>query len=122
MEQPMTPSINRMIKLLDEKEMAYVTKEKVIKMEGEILRKFDFDFSMISPLPFLERFMRLCEVHDDFFMDTISLEILKQLLSISKFLEYRPSLIAAATFIVTLNLADFTNQSVDNGLSGGKTL
>lgn len=85
MEQPMTPSINRMIRLLDEKEMLYVTKDRVIRLESEILKLFDFDFTMLSPLPFLERFMRLFNVHNEFFIDTISQEILKHLLTISRF-------------------------------------
>lgn len=68
-EQPMTPSINRMVRLLSESEQQTVTKERVIKCEAEVIKQFDFDFSMISPLTFLERFMRLSEVHNDFFVD-----------------------------------------------------
>lgn len=45
----MTPSINRMIKLLVDHEREYITKERVIKCEEEILIRFDFDFNMLSP-------------------------------------------------------------------------
>lgn len=103
-EQPMTPSINRMIKLLEEKEKNYVTKERVIRCEAEILKRFDFDFGMLSPLTFIERFMRLAEVHNDFFIDSVSVEILKLLCTNIKFLNFKPSLIAAATLVVSMNL------------------
>lgn len=105
----MTPSINRMLRLLEENEKASITKEKVIKLESEVLKRFDFDFSMISPLPFLERFLRLNESHNDFFLDTLSLEILKLLSTVSKYLEFKSSLIGAATMVVCLNLAEINS-------------
>lgn len=54
-----------------------MTKERVIKCEEEILIRFDFDFNMLSPLPFVERFMRLAELHNEFFIDSLSFEIQK---------------------------------------------
>jgi len=73
----MTPSINRMIKLLEEDERKHMTKEHVIKCETEIIKKFDFDFNTISPLTFLERFIRISEMHNEFFVDSVSVEVLK---------------------------------------------
>jgi hypothetical protein len=46
-----------------------VTKEGVIKCEDDVLKTFDFDLNMLSPLPFFERFMRLTEMHNEFFID-----------------------------------------------------
>lgn len=65
----MTPSINRMISLLTDDERRFVTKEGVIKCEDDVLKTFDFDFNMLSPMPFFERFMRLAEYHNEFFID-----------------------------------------------------
>jgi len=65
MEQPMTPSIKRMIKLLSLEEQSLVDKEGVIQLEQRVLTDLSFDFNYPSPLPFLERFMRLCELHKD---------------------------------------------------------
>lgn len=65
----MTPSINRMISLLTDDERRYVTKEAVIRCEDDVLKTFDFDFNMLSPMPFFERFMRLSEYHNEFFID-----------------------------------------------------
>lgn len=64
LEQPMTPSISRMIKLISDKDREYVTKEKVIQCESEILKAFDFDFQFVTPLPLLERFMRLADFRE----------------------------------------------------------
>ena len=58
----MTPSINRMLKLLTDNEKEVILKEKIVLCESDVLRKFDFDFNLLSPLPFLERFIRLAEV------------------------------------------------------------
>ena len=57
----MTPSINRMIKLLGDDEQKVVDKQKVIMMEGSIIRAFNFEFGFISPLPFLERYLHLVD-------------------------------------------------------------
>lgn len=61
LEQPMTPSINRMIKLLSDDEERYVDKSKVISMEGTIIKHFNFEFGFITPLPFIERYLRLID-------------------------------------------------------------
>jgi len=61
LEQPMTPSINRMIKLLTVDEERYVDKAKVISMEATIIKLFSFEFGFLSPLTFLERFLRLID-------------------------------------------------------------
>lgn len=87
----MTPSINRMIRLLEEDERELVTKEKVIRLEGEIIRWFDFDFNILCPLPILERFMRLAEVHENLKIDVLTFEILKIVSSKAKFLDFKPS-------------------------------
>lgn len=60
----MTPSINRMIKLLPDDEVRLVPKESVIAMESTVIHALNFDFALLSPLPFLERYLRLL----DFFL------------------------------------------------------
>ncbi len=60
----MTPSINRMIRLLPDDEIRLVTKESVIAMESTVIHTLNFDFALLSPLPFLERYLRLL----DFFL------------------------------------------------------
>ena len=57
----MTPSINRMLKLLPDEEQRYATKEAIISMESAVIHALNFDFALLSPLPFLERFLRLLD-------------------------------------------------------------
>jgi Cyclin, N-terminal domain len=59
LEQPMTPSIKRMIKLLTQEEQALVEKEGVIWLEQQVLTLLQFDFNHPSSLTFLERFGRI---------------------------------------------------------------
>ena len=102
----MTPSINRMIKLLtDDERNQGVDKQRVILMEGEILKAFAFDFSFISPLPFLERFMRLSDLHIEEGVTSLCVELLKLSSIQIRFLEHRPSHIAAAAFVLALNIS-----------------
>ena len=44
LEQPMTPSISIMIRLLPDKEQNIVTKERVILLEEQIVKKLNFNF------------------------------------------------------------------------------
>jgi hypothetical protein len=50
-----------MIKLLTDEEAKHVDKPKVILTESAIIKAFNFDFGFLSPLPFLERFLRLTD-------------------------------------------------------------
>lgn len=61
-EQPMTPSISRMLSLLSESEKLHASKEEVITLEEDIIKMLDFDFNFVSPLVFLERFLRLYDL------------------------------------------------------------
>jgi transcription initiation factor TFIIIB Brf1 subunit/transcription initiation factor TFIIB len=104
MEQPMTPSIKRMIKLLTLEEQSLVDKEGVIQLEQRVLTDLSFDFNYPSPLPFLERFMRLCELHKDEEICEQAVELLKIASSRIVFLDFRPSNIAASALILSLCL------------------
>ena len=106
----MTPSINRMIRLLSDEERQYVTKPLVIQMESEIVRALNFDMNFLSPLTFLERFLRLGEVHEDFKVNTIAEELCKLAMTKIEFLDYKPSQIAAAAYIIAHNLSTSTSK------------
>jgi hypothetical protein len=59
LEQPLSPSISRMIRLLTSSESEGIDKKTVIQTEEEILFMLNFELTMASPLLFLDRFMRL---------------------------------------------------------------
>ena len=45
LEQPISPSFNRMITLLTDEEQRFVSKAQLITLEEKILVKFGFDFN-----------------------------------------------------------------------------
>lgn len=101
----MTPSINRMIRLLSDEERQFVTKPLVIQMESEIVRALNFDMNFLSPLAFLERFLRLADVHEDFKVNTLAEELCKLAMTKVEFLDFKPSLIAAGAYVLAHNLS-----------------
>jgi len=62
LEQPISPSFNRMIKLLPKSQQLQVEKQDLIDLEEQIMKTLDFDFAYASPISFLERFQRLLSV------------------------------------------------------------
>ena len=56
MEQPISPSFNRMLALLPPSEQKNITKADLIKLEEKILLSLEFSVHYAGPLPFLERY------------------------------------------------------------------
>jgi hypothetical protein len=80
-----------------------VTKDRVICLESEILTTFDFDFNFLSPLTFLQRYMRLADLkrgYPESHVNIIAEEILKLSLSNIAFLQFFPSHTSAAAFVL----------------------
>jgi hypothetical protein len=50
LEQPISPSFTRMINLLSNSEKQSVTKQSLIDLEAEILKKLGFDFNFPGPV------------------------------------------------------------------------
>ena len=100
LEQPMTPSIKRMIKLLTLEEQQGIEKESVLYLERQMLTTLSFDFSAPSPLSFIERFLRLGDLQADPIVLFKAKQLLKMATSMIIFLDFRPSLIAASALIL----------------------
>ena len=56
LEQPISPSFNRMLALLPTSEQKRTSKQALIKLEEKILLALNFDMQYCGPLTFLERF------------------------------------------------------------------
>lgn len=97
----MTPSINRMIKLLTNEEQLTIDKAAVITLEQKILNELSFDFNQPSPLPFLERYLRVGGLQNDQEITSDAEEYLKIAMTHITFLNFRPSLIAAAALVLS---------------------
>ena len=62
LEQPMSPSFQRMIALLPEDSRASVTKEKLVMMEETIIKELHFRMHFAGPIPFLQRYQRFFNI------------------------------------------------------------
>ena len=58
-EEPISPSFIRMINILDAKHSVKLRGKRIRQLESEILRTLDFSLRTVSPIFFLERFLRL---------------------------------------------------------------
>jgi len=71
------------------------------------LNILEFDFNYPSPLPFLERFARVGELQADQAITTQAEELLRVATKHIVFLNYRPSLIAAAALVLAYSLQNY---------------
>lgn len=103
-EQPIQPSYNRMIKLLNKKEKQLVTKDSLIDLEYEILFMFGCDFNFHGPIHFVDRYLRLMDFQNESVIQMMCQEICKFSLNDEMFLNYKPSQIAACSVILSINI------------------
>lgn len=62
LEQPISPSFNRMINLLSDEHKKCVSKSNLISLERRMLTDMEFSMHWAGPIPFLERYLRLLEL------------------------------------------------------------
>jgi len=79
----------------------------VISLESEIVRMLDFDFNFISPLFFLERFLRLADLQIDKDVTMLAKELSIRARMKASFLEWKPSVIAGACIFLSVS---FTHE------------
>ena len=77
LEQPISPSFNRMINLLPDEERKYVTKKQLILLEQDIIQKLGFDFNFPGPMQSMERFLRLLNYDQNPTLIDIAFQVLK---------------------------------------------
>lgn len=105
-----------MIILLPEEEQVNVTKTSVIALEEEIINCFKFDFSNIHPLFFLERFLRVGELNENYKVQVLAEEISKLSLLCCSLLDHKPSLVAGASLILAYELANPSSNTKNTKL------
>ena len=73
-------------------------KQDLIDLEENILRQFDFSVHNVSPIPFLERFLRIYNIDQArkpdkhiFQLQKLSRQYCRYMQRTSEFLEFRPS-------------------------------
>jgi hypothetical protein len=80
-----------------------VTKARVIEMESRIVTALSFDLSFISPMFFLERYLRLANLHDDFNVSKMAKELSIRAKMRAAMLDFKPSVIAAASLFLAVS-------------------
>ena len=99
-----------MIELLHQKHKVLLKKKAVLEMEEDIIRTLDFNLRKVSQIQFLERYLRL------FGLDRIDDKRSMQIAALSGqyckfmqreacFLQFKPSQIAAASLLFSINLS-----------------
>jgi hypothetical protein len=93
-----------MISLLTMEEQRIVSKEILIDLEAHILIKLGFDLNFPGPMQFVERYLRVLKVQNEPQVYNNAYAICKMCLIDARFLEYKPSVIAACAVILSINM------------------
>jgi cyclin B len=110
LEQPISPSFNRMLALLPTSEQNRTSKQDIINLEEQILKTLKFSLHYVGPIPFIERFQRLfgldqeAQDHDFKQVGFTARQFCKYMQRYGQFLQWKPSQLAAAAFILSINL------------------
>ena len=101
--------------LLTHEERRHTHKQDLISLEEEILRHFGFDLNFQTPIPSLERFMRILnyDQHDVIFK--MAFQILRASLVDGKFLQFEPSKMAACALILSINIFEKNREHKKSG-------
>ena len=83
----------------------------MILMEERILQALQFELTFPTPFSFLDRFLRLADLHKHSNVIKMSTDLLQVASTHSIFLDCRPSIIAAAAIVLSMNLTHGTSES-----------
>lgn len=123
LEQPISPSFTRMINLLNAEEKKKITKQGLIQLEACILSRFGFDFNFPGPMQSLERFFRLLGYQGNNDVFDMGFQICKFAYNEARFLDYRPSQVAASAALLAINIyEDDTNPNFNKKKGSMKLL
>lgn len=62
LEQPIQPSYNKMIRIVEQKWHVIVDKKDILDLEYDLVWKLDYDLHFAGPIPFLERYLRIFDL------------------------------------------------------------
>lgn len=95
-----------MISLLPPDFKSQTTKKHLVSLERTILETLQFSVQWAGPTPFLDRYVRMMGLESEPLVLCVSRELCRSLTTDTKlFLTLRPSEVAAAALLMTLNLS-----------------
>ena len=92
--QPVSPSFNRMLRLVKDEWNVEIEKEEILEIEESLLRVLDWNLVTPSPLPFLERYQRLFGLQvggksvTNKYIDVLAKTLLRQFLVTEEYIMY----------------------------------
>ena len=99
-----------MITLLHEEHDTLLDKKDLLNLEETIVKSLDFNLQHTSPIPFLERFLRIFNLDNSRadkpvrLIQKLAKNYIKFMQRESCFLDFRPSQIAAAALLFAINI------------------
>ena len=98
-----------MIALLQENHDTKIEKQAIKDLEEAVLRSLDFSLQCASPVPFLDRYLRIFSLdvgRDDTsqYLRKLARNYCKYMQRDSRFLDFRPSQIASAALLFAINI------------------
>ena len=108
-----------MISILRESHDVHIEKQELLNIEERVIKMLDFSLVSISPIHFLDRYLRIFGIDE-----RKHSKIPKQIVTLTrqycrftqreaKFLQFKPSAIAAACFLCAINISlSKTSESV----------
>lgn len=73
----------------------------------------DFNMTLVSPLTFLERYMRLLNVQDNDKIKSLALELCLRAMTKIIFSDFKPSIIAGAALLLGINIYYKNHNIID---------
>jgi len=97
LEQPISPSFSRMVRMVDESFGLKVDKQTLIDLEESVIKVLDFSLYTASPITFIERYYRVFGVdkinvdQDADLVAVLSRKIISIMIKDRSYLNYKPS-------------------------------
>ena len=86
----------------------------MVDLEAHMLITFGFDFNFPNPINSMERYLRILNYDKNQTVKDMSFQIMKFQLNDSVFLNYRPSMIAACSIILAVNIYEQDMTLISN--------
>ena len=105
LEQPIQPSMVRMIKLVETNWGIKLQKDDLLKLEYDIIMTLDFSLQNGAPTLFVDRYMRLLDLDKDHpAVGKLAKEMCRKFLRAHQYLSYSAVQVATAALTLAINI------------------
>ena len=110
LEQPISPSFSRMIRLVEDEWNISVSKQDLTQLEEHVIKSLDYELHYNCPIIFIERYQRIFGIdlerydEDAEKIGDLARRFIRCLVGHSAFLRFKVSQIAAAALLLAINI------------------